>query len=88
VLGSPTTNQAYQDAMGDEGRQKLTDLIGKVVVSSEDTLFAFSPKMSSPSPTTVAADPGYWQPKQAMTQKETTTAKEATPAAKMKPVKR
>lgn len=88
VLGSPTTNQAYQDAMGDEGRQKLTDLIGKAVVSSEDTLFAFSPKMSSPSPTTVAADPGYWQPKHGMTQKDTTAANDSTPAAKIKPVKR
>jgi len=63
-------NQAYQDALGDEGRQKLADLANKAIVSSEDTIFAFSPKMSNPAAGMVAADPAYWKPKLLTAKKE------------------
>ncbi len=59
-------NQAYRDALGDSGRAKIADLQSKSILSSEDAIFAFNPKMSNMAPETVAQDPGFWKPKPMM----------------------
>ena len=81
-------NPAMADALGDDGRAKLNDLVGKAILGSEDTLFAFSPKMSHPSADMIAADPAYWTPKPAAATKETAAGGKkpaAAPAGKQKP---
>jgi hypothetical protein len=55
--------KAYQDALGDEGRKKLRELSSAAILTSETTLFAFSPKMSYVSKEAIAADPDFWAPK-------------------------
>ncbi len=61
-----THGKAYQDAIGEEGRQKLRELASAGTLSSETTIFAFSPKMSYVSKETAAADPEFWTPKPAV----------------------
>ena len=55
--------KAYQDALGDEGRKKVRELSSAAIFSSENSLFAFSPKMSYVSKEGAAADPDFWTPK-------------------------
>lgn len=58
------TSAAYKEAMGgDLGDQKINDLITASVIDNEGTIFAFSPKMSLPTPEVVAAAPEFWSPK-------------------------
>jgi hypothetical protein len=62
----PTPAMTIQQAMGGDAafasyRKANNDL----VVSSENVLFAFSPKMSYPSKRFVDADPDFWSPKPA-----------------------
>lgn len=54
--------KAYDDAMGEENRKKVADLVNASVESSTATLFAFSPTMSYPPNEWKAAD-AYWAPK-------------------------
>ena len=61
----PVGNPAIAAALGSDGEAKLMDLVNKSVISSEDQIYAFSPKMSNPAPQTVAEDPGFWKPKPA-----------------------
>lgn len=58
-------NQAYRDAIGDEGRRKLRELTTAGTLSSETMVFAFSPKMSYVAKDWIAADPEFWAPKPA-----------------------
>ena len=81
-------NQAYRDALGDSGRAKVSELVGKAILSSDDTIFAFNPSMSNPSPAMVAQDPGFWKPKPVMAKKAAAPAKDAVvPTAKKTPAK-
>ncbi|MBI3668973.1 MAG: hypothetical protein HY237_04235 [Acidobacteria bacterium] len=61
-----THGKTYQEATGDEGRQKLRELTSAGMLSSETSIFLFSPKMSYVSKETAAADPGFWTPKPAV----------------------
>lgn len=71
-----TPNEAMSVAMRDS-ISKINDLQSKSILSSEDQIFMFSPKMSNPSTDMVAAAPDFWHPKAA-------TAK-AAPAGEKKP---
>jgi hypothetical protein len=51
--------KAYQDALGEDGQMKVDEFQGQGVESTEAQLFAFSPKMSYPSPKWVEADPDF-----------------------------
>lgn len=55
----------YQNAIGDDGRRKLRELASSGTISSDNTVFAVNPKMSYVAKETVAADPGFWNPKPA-----------------------
>jgi hypothetical protein len=56
-------SKPYRDAIGEAGRQQLREFARTGVVSGENRLLAFSPKMSYPSEEWVASDPEYWKPK-------------------------
>jgi len=74
--------QAYKDAVGDEGRNKITELGKEGIESSETNLFVFSPKMSYAPKEWVEADPDFWAPKPAPAAKAA-----AKPAAAKKEAK-
>ncbi len=67
---------AYADAVGDEGRKKMTANSSAATMSAETLIFAVNPKMSYPSKEYVAADPDFWAPK------TKPAAKAAAPAKK------
>jgi hypothetical protein len=70
--------QAYKDAVGDEGRNKIMELGKEGLESSETNLFVFSPKMSYAPKEWVDADPEFWAPKPAPAAKPA-AKKEAKP---------
>jgi hypothetical protein len=80
----PVGSPAVMEALGSDGQAKLSDLANKAIAFSEDTIYQFSPKMSNPSPQTVADDPGFWKPKPAAA---TTATKTPAPGAKKEPKK-
>jgi hypothetical protein len=55
--------KAYQDAVGDDGRKKLAKMTAEDVLSVENSIFAFSARMSYPREDLVKADPAFWKPK-------------------------
>ena len=56
-------SKPYRDAIGEAGRKQLQDFARTGMMSGENRLLAFSPKMSYPSDEWVASDPEYWKPK-------------------------
>ena len=77
-------NPAMRDAMGPEEAQKLSDLVSKAIISSEDAIFAFSPKMSNLSPAMAAQSPDFWKPKAS----SAVAMKTPAPVTKKEPVKK
>jgi hypothetical protein len=59
----PARTQAINAALGPENGPKLLKLIADSFLTTETTLFAFSPKMSYVSKEWAAADPDFWTPK-------------------------
>jgi hypothetical protein len=57
--------KAYQEALGEQTRQRLRDFTRVGVKSSETQIFSFSPKMSFLSKEFMARDPEFWSPKPA-----------------------
>lgn len=55
----------YQDALGDDGRNRLREFNRNAVKSSETTLFEFSTKMSYLPKELTDRDPDFWTPKPA-----------------------
>jgi hypothetical protein len=60
-----TPNEAMTVAMRDVG-PKIADLQSKSILSSEDQIFVFNPKLSNPPKDMVAAAPDFWHPKETM----------------------
>lgn len=75
---NPARTKAYQEALGEENRKKVSELASKAVLVNEPALFAFSPKMSYLSKEFMAADPAYWNPKPAVTTKKELAKKGTT----------
>lgn len=71
--------QAYQDAIGDDGRKKLGELASSGTIGSDTMIFSVDPRMSYPDKATIDADPAFWSPKPA--------APAAPPAGKAAPAK-
>ena len=69
-------NQAYRDAVGDEGRKKIEEFQSQYVESAETQIFAFNPKMSNTPKDWIKADPDFWAPKMAAPAKPKAAAKE------------
>lgn len=53
------------NALGEDGRRKLNQLVEKSVTASSLRLYAFSPRLSYPNDATMAEDPAFWKPKPA-----------------------
>jgi hypothetical protein len=51
---------AYRDAMGETGRAKNNEMTRNAVVSQQNRILAFNPKMSHLSKEWIDADPGFW----------------------------
>ena len=71
----------FEEAVGEDGLKKMSELEAASVASEMTNLFAVSPKMSIPTDAMVKAEPDFWRPKPSAssTAKKTTTA--AKPAA-------
>lgn len=68
----------YQDALGEDNQKKLRELASAGFLSSETSLFAFSPKMSHVPKDFAAADPDFWTPKPKPAPKPAAAKTEAT----------
>jgi hypothetical protein len=55
--------KAFQEALGEPGLKAMQKVFSETVNSVENQLFAFSPKLSFPSPSVIASDPAFWAPK-------------------------
>jgi hypothetical protein len=60
---NPTIAKAVQDALGDDGAKKRQKLIADSVISTETTIYGFSPRMSYVSKEWVKSGGEYWAPK-------------------------
>ncbi|HXE89905.1 MAG TPA: hypothetical protein VNK82_02980 [Terriglobales bacterium] len=61
--GFPTVHgKAYQDALGEDGQKKQQEFAAQGLESSEGQIFMFSPKMSYPPDSWIAAEPDFWKP--------------------------
>ena len=54
---------SMSEAFGPDNLAKYNKLTADTVISSENTMFTISPKMSNPSKEFIAADPDFWAPK-------------------------
>src|SRR5262245_61208128 len=71
--------QAYRDALGDEGRNKLQQVMRDGVLSTETVTFEISPQMSNVPDEWLKARPDFWK---APTMKTSTTVKPEEGSAK------
>jgi hypothetical protein len=71
--------QAYKDALGEEGQNKITEFGMQGLESSETQLFVFSPRMSYAPKAWVDAEPDFWAPKPSPAAKPAAAKKEAKP---------
>jgi hypothetical protein len=53
-------DKAFREALGDEGQKTMQKIFADTVNNVENQLYAFSPKLSFPGPSTIASDPGFW----------------------------
>jgi hypothetical protein len=77
AMDPPPAPMTMVEAFGAENQARFVKLQSEILISTENTLFAISPKMSNPSKEYVAADPDFWAPKPAAP-KPATPAKPAT----------
>ena len=54
---------AYRDAIGEGGRARNNEMTRNAIVSQQNRIFAFSPKMSYLNKAWIDVDPGFWVPK-------------------------
>ena len=68
-----THGKAYQDAMGDDRRDRMEKIESDSVVFSATEIYAFAPQLSF-APRFAAADPGFWTLKPMAPEATTPTA--------------
>lgn len=56
-------DKQFMEALGEDGRKKLTELESSCIESGQTNLFVFDPAISYPSDDWVKADPDFWKPK-------------------------
>lgn len=78
------TGKAFQEALGEQGREQWAKLVEQTVAADSTEMLSFSPEMSYPPEAWVKADPSYWKPKPMMGGKSAASAKKPAeaPAAK------
>jgi hypothetical protein len=72
--------KAFQDALGEKGREQWAKLAEATISGDSTELLEFSPEMSYPPEDWVKADPSYWKPKPMMGGKATAGAKKPAEA--------
>ncbi len=75
----PANQRAIFQALGAEDGQKVLKALSETVLTMENTLFAFSPKMSYVSKEFASADPGFWTPKPKMVARPAAAPKKQAP---------
>ncbi len=58
--------KAFQEALGEKGREQWAKLAEELSAGDSTELLEFSPEMSYPPEDWVKADPSYWKPKPMM----------------------
>ena len=66
---NPDRTKAIQDALGEDNVKKRQKLISESVISTETSIYAFSPQMSYVSKDWIAAAPDFWAPKEMVAMK-------------------
>ena len=74
------TGKAFQDALGEKGREQWAKLVEQTIAGDSTELLSFSPEMSYPPEAWTKADPSYWKPKPMMGGKSAGGAKKAAEA--------
>lgn len=74
------TGKAFQEALGDKGREQWAKLVEQTVGADSTEVLEFSPEMSYPPDAWVKADPSYWKPKPMMGGKPAASAKKPAEA--------
>jgi hypothetical protein len=67
--GAMTTGQAFDEALGPDGKKRWAELVQTAIESDSTTLLRFSSEMSYPPEEWVKSDPGFWKPKPMMAPK-------------------
>ncbi|HXU20242.1 MAG TPA: hypothetical protein VN788_06650 [Verrucomicrobiae bacterium] len=57
------TGKAFQEALGEKGREQWGKLVEETVAADSTELLSFSPEMSYPPDEWVKSDPSYWKSK-------------------------
>ncbi|HEY6767184.1 MAG TPA: hypothetical protein VI386_20680 [Candidatus Sulfotelmatobacter sp.] len=70
-----TQMKQFSDTLGEKGMERLAELSGAAIESSETNLFVFNPRMSYPSDEWIKADPEFWKPKAAMAESKKPASK-------------
>ena len=82
VDAAATTDQkAFNEALGENGMKRLSELEAATVERDETNLFSFNPTMSYPPDEWVKEDPSFWKPKPAPAAKAAAAAKKKTDEA-------
>lgn len=78
------TGKAFQEALGEKGREQWAKLSEETIAADSAELLEFSPEMSYPPDEWIKSDPSYWKPKAMMGGKPSAAAKKPAeaPAAK------
>ncbi len=76
-------DKSYENALGDEGRKKLTQLSSEGYLTVESAIFAFDPKMSY-APPRFAAEDSFWAQKPTQMASIGTSGKSAVNKSAMK----
>lgn len=78
------TGKAFQEALGEKGREQWAKLSEETIAADTAELLEFSPEMSYPPDEWIKSDPSYWKPKAMMGGKSSAAAKKPAeaPAAK------
>ncbi len=74
--------KAFQEALGEKGREQWAKLSEETVAADSTELLEFSPEMSYPPDAWVKFDSSYWKPKPMMGGKSAAGAKKAAEAPK------
>ena len=81
---NPDRTRAVQEAMGEDNTKKRRKLISDSVISTETSLYAFSPRMSYVAKEWVAAAPDFWAPKEMVAMKPAPKTKKSSATATVK----
>jgi hypothetical protein len=80
----PKREGAVMAAMGEENRTRFQKLLGESIITSESTIYAFSPRMSHVSKEFAARNPDFWSSKEIIAERRSQPRKMAAAKAATK----